>query len=143
MILHNPSVQCYVNALALGMLHLLSVVADAASFPEYEMLCRTTGTTVNLVTLEAWAHCMLLWKDPACTHQQDVGEFAQHALPLLFSHTLPGSWLQLSWDTPLHAWREAVTSSLSSPIPMNFPDEANLSLQDLVEVWKAQPPETS
>ena len=31
-----------------------------------------------------------------------------------------------------------MTSSLSSPIPMNFPDEANLSLQDLVEVWKAQ-----
>ena len=53
MILHNPSVQCYVNALALGMLHLLSVVAKAACFPDFDTLCRTVGTTVNLITLEA------------------------------------------------------------------------------------------
>ena len=138
MILRNPSVQCYVNALALGMLHLHCVVAAAASFPAYDTLSRTVGTTVNLLTLEAWAHCMLSWKDPACMHQQDVGEFAQYALPLLFNRTMPGSWLQLSWDAPLHAWREAVASSLTSPVPMSFPDEANLSLQDLVEIWRTQ-----
>ena len=31
-----------------------------------------------------------------------------------------------------------MTSSLTSPIPLTFPDEANLSLQDLLELWKAQ-----
>ena len=31
-----------------------------------------------------------------------------------------------------------MTSSLTSPIPLPFPDEANLSLQDLLELWKAQ-----
>ena len=137
--LHNPSNQCYINALAYAYLwchHWLEA-------PEYQLFGRsiqawrdilyTSQRPLVISRLESWKQLLRGWRQPATQH--DVADFMSH----IFAIMQPPQ-LQARWEARLATMQGTKCKdggALHTPIVLHL-QATHATLQDCINAWHQQ-----
>ena len=139
LVLHNPSNQCYINALAYAYLwchHWLEA-------PEYQLfgesiqawrdILYTTQRPLIISRLASWKHLLRGWRQPDAQH--DVADFLSHILSIM-----QPPQLQARWEARLATMQGTAcedNGTLHTPIVLHI-HSTHVTLQDCINAWHQQ-----